>query len=296
MKIINKALGRGQKGVIGIVIGILFAGAVLKSEAQVTNLSAPGTSIQISLGGANPGISDWLVDGINQLNYQWFYYSVGAGTVNSIDTISPWTAPTFVNSQPNPFLTETYANSTLSVKTTYQLQGASALSGRAGLETTINLENLSGAAQTFHLYQYSDFDLGNVLGNQTVQFAGTGTPYQVTQFGTSGGQMVGTISALGATVEEMAGLEGTNLLGLFPGSPAPVYNDSSLSAGPGGQVAYAYEIDITLNPDQSLTLSELQTVPEPSTTALIFLGMSAFGLYYGRKLVSLKKIVNRTSL
>ena len=296
MKTIKKALtGWGWKGQAAIV-AMLLAASFVQSQAQVTNLTSGSTSLQITLGGPNAGLSDWLVGGVNQLGYQWLYYSVGASAVSSIDTISPFTAPTFVNAQPNPFLTETYANSTLSVKTTYQLQGSSSASGSAGLQTTINLQNLSGSTQTFHLYQYSDFDLGGVLGNQTVQFAGTGMPYQVTQTGPVGsGPLKGSISALGATVEEIAGIEGTNLLGLFPGSQAPTYNDSSLTAGP-GDVAYAYEIDITLSANQSLTVSELQTVPEPSTMALIFVGTLSFGVCYGRKLVSFKKAVKNTSL
>ena len=32
------------------------------------------------------------------------------------------------------------------------------------------INNLSGTAQIFHFYQYSDFDLGGVSGGQNVQF------------------------------------------------------------------------------------------------------------------------------
>jgi hypothetical protein len=279
----------GQIGVYsGLAILLFLALSAIQSQAQVTNLTASGTSLQITLGGSSAGLSDWTVDGVNQLDYQWFYYSIGGGTLSSIDTISAATAPTFVNAQPNPFLSETYANSALSLKTTFQLQGASASAGRAGLQTTISIQNLSGTNETFHLYQLSDFDLANTAGGQTVQFAGIGMPYQVTQFGSGGGPLVGTISAIGATIEEEAGLETGSNLGLGTGNAAPIFNDTSLSAT--GAVEYAYEIDINLSANQSLTISELQSVPEPSTLALVALALGGLVVFKARRLVFKKNI------
>src|SRR5580658_5909477 len=99
MKKTDKALASGGWVGQSAAIAILFAASVIQGQAQSYTLSTPDTSIQINLGGATPGLSDWTVDGVNQLDYQWFYYSVGSSALNSIDTIAPWTAPTVVNSQ-----------------------------------------------------------------------------------------------------------------------------------------------------------------------------------------------------
>ncbi len=277
MKNINLAQ-RDQTGIHqGVAIVYLTAFLLiissLQSNAQITNLAARDTSIQINLAG---GLSNWTVDGVNQLTQQWFYYSVGSGLVNSIDTISPWTTPTTTPGN-SPTLSETYANSSLSVKTLYVLQSQPVGTGKATLGTTITLQNLSGSAQTYHFYQYSDFDLAGVTGGQTAQFAGTTAPYMVTQTGSSGGSLIGTISGIaggtGVTVEEQAGLFNGFQFALANGNPAPSLN-GTLTAGP-GNVDFAYEIDATVAAGSSITISEIQAVPEPSTFGLMGAGMLA---------------------
>src|SRR5690349_7473074 len=97
---------------------ILFAGAAVRSGAQIYTLTAQNSSLQIDL---TSGLSLWTVDGVNQLNQQWFYYSIGSGPVYSIDTIAPW-SPLTITHGSAPTLTEMYSNSTISVKTQFTLQ------------------------------------------------------------------------------------------------------------------------------------------------------------------------------
>lgn len=265
--------------------GLLLVGSAIQSSAQIYNLAAQDTSLQVNLNG---GLSDWTIDGGNQLDQQWFYYSVGTGPVNSIDTISPWTTPTTTTGN-SPTLTETYANSILSVETLYDLQSQLPGSGRATLGTTVIIDNVSSTAQTFHFYQYSDFDLGGTPGGQSVQFQGTTRPYEVMQTG-NGGLLTGTINALSggtfASVEEVAGVYDGTQFGLANGNPAPIFNDSSLSAS--GNVDYAYEIDATVAPGSSIVISEIQSVPEPGALALLSAGLLGLGVL-GRRRPSLFK-------
>lgn len=290
----NKAFDRCRWMYQGALFAILLAVPAIQTQAQVNNLSVQGSTLQVSVGGSSPGLSDWTVGGVNQLDYQWFYYSVGVGTLNSIDNISAFTTPSITTTATSETLAETYANATLSLTAQFELEAASSPSGLTKLATTIVFQNLSSSAQTLNLYQFSDFDLGNTLGGQTVQFAGTGMPYSVTQSGAVGGPLTGSLSAGFATVNEAAGVEDGNQLGIKTGNANPNLNDSSLSAT--GAVDFGYEISETLNPNQSIIISELQSVPEPSTMALIFSGMLAFGLFCGRKLVSFKKVEKKASI
>jgi hypothetical protein len=283
MKILRKSIVSRARLFQSALFAFLLAGCIVQSKAQIYTLAARDTSVQINLAG---GVSDWTIDGVNQLNQQWFYYSVGSGAVNSIDTIAPWSIPSQTPGN-SPSLTETYANSAISVKTTYTLQSHPIGSGTATLGTAITVNNTSSTTQVYHFYQYSDFWLGGVSGNQNVQFYnnGSGSYYEVIQTGLIGGPLIGTVTALsgGSAVvpEVQAGLYNGTQFGLANGNPAPTLNDN-LTAG-AGNVVYAYEWDASLSPGGAITISEIQSVPEPSSVALISSGMLVLALLRRRR-------------
>jgi hypothetical protein len=269
------------------LIAILFAGAVVQSGAQIYTLAIRDTSLQFNLAG---GLSNWTIDGANQLNKQWFYYSVGSGPVYSIDTIAPWSTPTLSTNLGKTQITlnETYSGSAISVGTKYVLAGGVLGSGQATLSQTLTLSNPSSTTQVFHFYQYSDFDLGGVSGGQNIAFSsnGSGLYYQVVQSSLAGPILNGSVTGVNGgsnTVSEVqAGLWDGTQFGLGNGNPAPLLNNT-LTAG-SGNVVYAYEWDATLASGDSIIISEIQTVvPEPSSMALIGSGMLALTLLGRRR-------------
>jgi hypothetical protein len=282
----NKAFHRCGWGFQGALFAILIAASVIQAQAQNYNLATGDTSLQINLGGANPGLSDWTVGSVNQLEQEWFYYSVNGGSVNSIDTIAPWSAPT-INGGISPTLSETYASTSLSVTTTFLLQSLN--HSVAQLGTQVSIQNLSGASETFNFYQYSAFGLGGVPGNQEIQVypAGTSTLYQYSTLG-GGYYTEQANTGVGTTVTEGAAINNGTQLGLKNGNPTVNFTDPSGLVGP-GSVNFAYEFTATLAPNSGIILSTIQTVPEPSSLALISSGLLALSVFYGRKLV-LKKV------
>jgi hypothetical protein len=288
MKLLNKPLLSRVWLYQNTLIAILFAGAVIQSGAQICTPAIRDTSLQINLAG---GLSDWTIDGVNQLNQQWFYYSVGSGPVYSIDTIAPWSTPTISTNlgKTQITLSEIYANATISVGTTYVLGSSPVGSGKATLTQTLTINNPSATtAQVFHFYQYSDFDLGGVSEGQNLQFNdnGAGKYYQVVQTGSTGITLTGLVTSVsgGSSVqyEVQAGTYDGTRFGLGNGNSAPLLNNT-LTAGP-GNVDYAYEWDATLAGGSSIIISELQTVvPEPSSVALVASGMLALALLYRRR-------------
>jgi len=285
MTILEKSLASGIPLHKGALIAMLVAGSVVQSVAQIYTLSARNTSVQITDSGASSGLSDWLINGVNQLNQQWFYYSIGSGAVNSIDTISSPSAPVLGGSSKSPTFTTTYSDSLISVTPTFTLGSSPVGSSTATLGTTITINNPSASTQTYHFYQFSDFYLGGVSGNQSVQFTANGLgSFNVVQTSLTGASLVGTISAISGgasdTTEVEAGIGTT--FGLVNGNPAPMFNDSPLSAGP-GNVVFAYEWDATVVSGGSVTISEIQSVPEPFSVTLISSGLVALAVLSWRR-------------
>jgi PEP-CTERM motif len=277
------------------VITILLAASAIQSRAQIFTIGARNTSLQINLAG---GLSNWTINGVNQLNQQWFYYSIGSGPVYSIDTIAPWTTPTLGGSVAfgtiiNTNLSETYANSAQSLTTAYNLQSGAVGSPSATLGSTITFQNTSGTNEVLHFYQYSNFGLENNAAGQTVHFSGSGLPYQVNQNSPDGASLTGRISSIsggtGDTVEETAGITDGLQFGLANGNSAPNFS-GPFSAGP-GNVNFAYEMDAALTSGTGLVISETQalTIPEPSSVTLMGLGMMGLAISRARRLIFLKK-------
>ncbi len=269
------------------LIAILLAGTVVQSEATVYTIGARDTSMQIDLTG---GITQWAVDGVNQLSLQSFYYSIGSGPTASIFSIGAPSAPSITTNISNTTvaLNTTYANSTIGVGTLYSLQSSPVGSGKATLAQTLTINNVSATTQVFHFYQFSDFNLGGIAGGQNVQFSsnGSGQQYQVVQTDAFGRTLIGLITGVtgggSAQSEVQAGLFDGVQFGL--GGINPVTLNNTLTAGP-GNVDFAYEWDATLAPGSSITISEIQTVPEPSSMALAVSGIFALALRCRRRLV-----------
>ncbi len=267
-----------------MVAGLLFLPG--SANAQNITLSDGGSTATINPGLANGGsgtlgMDNWSVlGGQNQLNQQWFWYSVNGSTAASIDAIGGY------NQTPNApnDVTLTYANSQLSVSVEYVLSGNGVSSGSADLQEYISVVNEGGSQINLNFYQYSNFNLlGN--NNNTVSISGSPGAYTgatQTTGGPGGSGLAEVIDVPYANYAEAA-LAGVTLSEL---GAAPYTLNDNPSAGP-GDVSWAFQWNATLAPygqsgdmlditkDKGLSI---QIVPEPSTFAMIVLGAAALGL------------------
>jgi hypothetical protein len=232
------------------------------------------------------GMYGWTVDGQNQLQQEWFWYGLGNGAVQSLDTIS--STPTVVQTGSRE-LTATYLSSgSFSVSVDYLLTGGTSGGGQgsADLSETIKIINLSSAPLSYHFYEYSYFNL-QTASRDIVQLGTNlrGQYDEALQYN-SGSSLTETVTTPGADHGEVAPL-GLTLARLDNGSAVTL--GSPFGAGPvgPGAVTWALEWDLNILPGDSAIISKDKylnvVVPEPSLLALMVLGLLVLVFGRGRK-------------
>lgn len=231
------------------------------------------------------GVVNWNVDGVDYLKNQWFYYRVEGGPESPIQAID--STPTIVMS--SPFvpsfrsLTLTYANSSVSIETSFKLIGNGAGSGLSKLGEDILFRNLSSTTNNYHFFQYSDFDLFGASGGQSVQFfqnSANGQYYKASQ--TDGIRTV--TETINSTIVPIghyeANLFNATLSSLTDGASTTLSDVGSAGIG---DVTFAYQWDVTLAPGGVFQLSKLfEIAPEPSALSLLAVATLSMSVYRRR--------------
>ncbi|MGH8023480.1 MAG: PEP-CTERM sorting domain-containing protein [Limisphaerales bacterium] len=283
MKIQSSLIGF-QRGALGASLALLGVSLLpICGTAQTVTLNNAGSVAAVDLG-SNASMDYWSVNGVggqNQLNQQWFWYSVNGGAAQSIDTIG---GLSYTVSGDDSGLTATYQNSVLSVQIAYTLQGSGVGSGAADLLESISINNNSSGAFNVNFYQYSNFNL--LQNNQnTIGIIGSPGSYQsVVQTTTAGGngieetidEPLANYAEAGAASSVMSDVAAGNTL------------NGTMNAGP-GNVAWAFEWTDSVGAGDNLNIYKDKTlsitpVPEPASVAWLAMGMGALGLFrIGRK-------------
>ncbi len=263
---------------------VALACSLSLSSAQIVTL-ADGTSVAQVNVGSQAGMFNWLVQGQNVLNQQWFWFRVGStGPQASIDTIS---APTITLYNGTRGLTTSYANQMFSLSVDYLLTGGSLVgvgqTAVSDIAEAIKILNLSGTALDLHFFQYSDFDLGSP-GGDTIQLGKNlrGLWNEAAQSDPTAG-LTETVVAPGATHGEAAFFNQT--LKALNGTPGYTLDDNAGPVGP-GDVTWALQWDFSIAPGASVVISKdklvnITVVPEPAAFGLLVLGSA--GLFLRRR-------------
>jgi hypothetical protein len=275
------------KRVASLGAGLAMSGMLLlpvQGMAQNYSLSDGGSTATLNLGAGtgNLGMNSWTVlSGQNQLDQQWFWYSVNGSAPQPINTIGGLTTtPSGAND-----LTVTYQNSLLSVNVDYTLNGNGVNSGSADIMEYIWINNLT-SDQTLNVsfFQYSNFNLLR-NNNNTVSIYGSPGAYTgaFQSTGTPGGSGIAEVILAPSANHGETALVPTTLNELNNPANTNYFNLSDNTSAVTGDVSWAFQWDATLNPGDEEDISkdkglQVSVVPEPTSMGLIALGMGALGL------------------
>ena len=295
---IMKIHQEGFLGTSGAKLAALVAAVSLLpaiSQAQNITMSDGGSTAVVNPGNGtgNLGMNWWNVDTVqqNQLNQQWFWYSINGAVGQTIDQLGNANIQS-ANYQGgiNNLVVASYQSSQLSAQVTYQLTGNGSGSGSADITEQIQLQNVGLTTYSLSFYQYSDFNLLGG-GNDTVSISGspgTGFTGALQQTGAGGAGLAEVIDSPSANFAEANTVGGLTSTLYKLNNTANLNLDNVLGAGP-GDVTWALQWTTTLAPNATLDITKdkglsISIVPEPSIVAFLALGAGALGLLLRRRM------------
>jgi PEP-CTERM motif len=256
----------------------------------VLNLLDGNSTLKIDLTpGAQLGLVDWVIDGVNLLpaagggrsDYrQWFWYRVGATPEASLDSLPLSFAGTSdANFDGNPdtaFMRYTSAAG-FKIELTVGLTGGTPGSKASDIGEIIKITNTNATSLAISFFQYVDFALG---GQETVTFTNANTVRESGAFGAVQETVVTPSSTHRETLPFSATITKLND-GVFDNLI------DNTTAGP-GDITWAYQWDFVIAPGGSVLISKDKQaiVPEPSTWLLMTVAGALAGFFVRRKRTS----------
>lgn len=246
---------------------VLFAMCLAFSPPASATLytMTDGNSV-VSVDPTSPGgVYGWNVEGADILYQQWFWYRIGSGAEQSIDTLTLSSADLSTDTRT---LKLNYLGDGFDINITYTLTGGPVGSATADIAESIRVN--ASRPLDFHFFQYSDFDLNQNDNSDIVRISPDFRVARQLPSGGPGPVLSETImTSFPAATHAEAGYYPGTITKLTDGVASTL--SDVLNAGP-GDVSWAFQWDAALSPTRSLIISKdkiLAPVPEPAAIGLL---------------------------
>ena len=258
------SLGLLSTAAVGNLITLMDGNSVVKIDPDPTSTGVKG-------------VNSWSVNGVNQLQQQWFGYKIGSSTLASIDTLaSSGGSMTTTTAAEFPGIASiTYSNTGqgLSINVTYVLTGGSSLDGQSDLGESIKIINTSTGPQTIHFIQASNFDLEGTPGGDSLKSS------------------MGFDGKVNAMRQTKGGGLGASKMETVVTPAVDLYLPLPLSLPGPDDTGCWFQWDRTIPAGGTFLISQdnlLNVVPEPSTFALLLgAGLGLIGYVWRRRSLGL---------
>lgn len=266
---------------LAIVVGAVSGTLAQQSPAALFTLVDENSVADFDTAG--PNAYNWVVDGVDHLAQQTFFYRVGNAAEQAVTTLPigvQGASDTNFNGIPNHLFVR-YLGAGFRIDVDYNLTGGTLGSFNSDITEQIRVVNTGATPLDFHFFQYTDFDLGGTAGGDSAMFSNANA-VDVADVLLNFSETVITPVPDHREID----LFGNTIAKLTDGVASTLNDLPAIGVvfGP-GDVTWAYQWDFTVNPGQSFLISkdkQLLGVPEPATLSLAALAV-CFGLRRRRR-------------
>lgn len=259
---------------VGIIGGAAQANLVLTQGSTNIVISSPAVG-----NSGICGVTDWVIDGKDQMDLEWFWIKAG----NLVGRVGSGTSILTQQQSWGTGGVQEYTDATLGYKMTVVWGLSDTGKGTSQLTELINVVN-TGGTKDFRFYEYTDFDLdGSVLDKVQPSFmvgSQYGTITQQSPLGITG--EVGVLTSEAADRYEATTVHGTLIPTIAAGND--LANTPGV-VGP-GDVEFALQWDrpgVLNNNGFGLTKSKTINVRIPEAGSMVLFGLGILGIGLARR-------------
>jgi len=265
--------GTRRYATLGIVIMGLAALAAAPASAALMTLQDDNSILYVD---SDLGMNGWEVEGVPQLELQWFWYRVGNTAEASISTLTYDAVKSGATDANQDGLADVAyllyhdALGRFDVEVKVSLDGGPAGSYLSDVAEQITVKNTTaGQTLDFHFFQYAEFDLGGMADDDEVVHLGHSPQGKKTFDGEQKDDfwVLQWSEVASKNLSHVQADVWPNVFGLLTNGAADSLNDVEQAAG---DVEWAYQWDFSLAPGEAFLLSKDKMItPEPATLALL---------------------------